>query len=244
MWLRLVLASLLVLITTQSSTAVDRFRIKESAGIPANEFGGPCAISTNTNGTAANYRWYNLCSGYIWIYNNPVAGEGVGVLFGGPAQPEVTGGNLVKRAITYWRNVVVNDGYNVHVYLDADLEGDGCPDYNIASDLYLDPGLRWNCSDFNVTIPCDLDYLIVRTVIEEGEVPQFATDGPFTSECDPISPARSFYYGRNGSVCIPWIGRDGNADNFLYWLIVDSAEPCPPNANSSTSWGAIKGLYR
>ena len=205
----------------------------------------PCLLPSSTNGTAANYRWYNVCSGYIWIFNDWCAGEGVGVLFGGPSQPEVSGDNNVGRAITYYRNVVYSYNNEINVFIDVDNEGDGCPDYTIASDLFLSPALRWNCSEFNVDIPCGVEYLIVRTVHALTDLPRnvsFATDGPYSANCDPNSAPRSFYYGL-GDVCQPWLGPNGNPDNFLYWLILDSSEPCV-NAVESTSWGRIKGLFR
>jgi hypothetical protein len=205
--------------------------------------GGPCILPGNTDGTAANYRWYNVCSGYIWIFSIGVAEEGAGVLFGGPSQPEVNGDNRVKRAITYWRNVVLGYNQTVDVYLDQDNEGDGCPDEGLASDLNLDPGLRWNCSEMNVEIPCGIEHVIVRGQHNGGAAPTFATDGPFSQQCDPNSPARSFYYGINASACVPWCYPQGDANNFLYWLILDTSEPCI-TATVNTSWGKIKSLFR
>lgn len=247
MLLRLALATMLILLTSAPSAAVERVLLKESAGVPAIDYGGPCPLSASTNGIAANYRWYNVCAPYIWIYPNMID-EAVGVLFGGESQPEVRGGNTVKRAITYFRNTGLF--YTTDVYLDVDSEGDGCPDYNLATELDLNPGLRWNCSDFNTTIPCDVEYLIIRAKPDDAidgpyyGIPSLATDGPFSAECAPNSPTQSFYYGVDNSVCIPWVGPDGDPDNFLFWLVVDSGTPCPPNAAESRSWGAIKGLYR
>lgn len=202
-----------------------------------------CGLPSSTNGSAANYRWYNVCSGYIWIWASWCQGEGVGVLFGGPAQPEVRGENTVKRAITYFRNVYPNYGENIDIHIDTDPEGDGCPNALLASELNLQPGLRWNCSEFNTMIPCGVDYVVLRTVHSGGYTPTFPTDGPFSDQCAPDSPARSFYYGINGESCVPWRGPGGRSDNFLYWLIVDSGQPCV-NSVESTSWGRIKGLFR
>lgn len=198
----------------------------------------PCPL-TSTDGSCANYRWYNLCSGYLWIYGDWACGEAVGVQFGGPEQPCVAPGNVVKRAITYYRNVRAGYG-TVDVHIDADDNGDGCPDATLASDLDLDPGLRWNCSEFNVCIPSG--FVIIRTHLDGGGEPTLATDGPFSEACDPIGVPRSFYYGINGSACIPWQGPTSRYDNFLCWLIVDSGD-CS-TSTESTSWGRLKGLYR
>jgi hypothetical protein len=204
--------------------------------------GVPCVLTQNTNGTAANYRWYNVCSGYIWIYDDWTAGEGAGVLYGGPEQPQVSGDNNIKRAITYYRNIIVSYNQTVDVYVST-AEGDGCPDMLIASDLNLEPGLRWNCSQFDVSIPCGTTWIVVRMQHDGGAAPTFATDGPFTATCDPNSPNRSFYYGVNASACVPWTGPGGGYDNFLGWLIIDASENCPSQSESA-SWGQVKGLFR
>jgi len=219
--------------------------MEESAGATARRASKltPCSLPTSTNGTAANYRWYNVCSGYIWIYNNLQAGEGVGVLFGGWSQPAVNGDNDVKRVITYFRNVCPNYNQTVDVFVDVDFEGDGCPNANLGSDLNIDPALRWNCSDFGASVPCDVTRLLVRAVHDGGTSPSFATDGPFTATCDPNAPGRSYYYGVGGSACIPWRGPDGTYDNFLFWLILDYSSPCV-TAVEPTTWGRIKGMFR
>ncbi len=231
--------------------------VKERSG-GADAGAGPCYLAPNRNGNCANYRWYNVCSGYIWVYSMETD-EAVGVLFGGPTQPCVAPGNIVKRSITYFRNV--NSCYsNVNVYLDRDNEGDGCPDGVLATNLNFDPGLRWNCSNFNVTIPAGVSHVIVRQsrteivydCCDHGCRPEpcrpcpppnenrFATDGPYSQICEPLGATRSFYYGVNTSACVPWVGPTGRHDNFLTWLIVDSG----PTAVEKTSWGSIKGLYR
>jgi hypothetical protein len=240
----LVVATLVTFFAFHPALAFEPILLKESAGANAN-IGAPCPLAGNTDGTAANYRWFNLCAGYIWIYTMGLPGEGAGVLFGGDEQPEVRGGNDVKRAITYWRNTVAGYGRTVDIFVNADDEGDGCPDTELASDLNLDAGLRWNCSEFNVDIPCETNYLIVRAQSDgRGGLPTFATDGPFAGECDANPVQRSYYYGINASTCLAWPGKTDAADNFLYWLIVDAGEPCVPNATDSRSWGAIKGLFR
>jgi hypothetical protein len=210
-------------------------------------------LASNRNGNCGNYRWYNICSGYIWLW--PMEpNESMGILFGGPEQPCVAPGNVVKRAITYFRNAA--PGYTgVSVFLDRDNEGDGCPDGVLATDLDFDPGLRWNCSNFNTPVPAGVSHLIVRQSLTPCHVgcdcgwhpncppiPEtFPTDGPFSQACDPIGIARTFYYGVNMSACVPWPGTpSGRHDNLLTWLIVDGV----PTSVETTTWGTIKGLYR
>ncbi|MFN0152535.1 MAG: hypothetical protein ACKVU1_17675 [bacterium] len=220
--------------------ALEARLMKESFGATLGS--NSCPISTSTDGIAANYRWYNVCSGYIWIYSTGPIGMSLGVLFGGPEQPEVNDSNVVKRVVTYFRNAVpgyTDEGWDVLV--DQDAEGDGCPDVSWLSDLEFVPALRWNCSEFNAQIPQGTNYLVVRTRLADGAHPTFATDGPFSSECAPDSPSRSFIYDYGVIECAPWIGPAGDPDNFLYWLILDRPAP---NAVAPSTWGAIKGLFR
>ena len=72
--------------------------MRESVGGPQTGAPMPCApLSAQRNGNCGNYRWYNVCSGYIWLFGVPDApGEGAGVQFGGALQPCVAPGNVVK----------------------------------------------------------------------------------------------------------------------------------------------------
>jgi hypothetical protein len=232
-------AALLALGTVASAFAVEPYLLRESTNGDPGQAGTPCLLTGNTDGTAANYRWYNVCSGYIWIFSAWVANEGVGVLYGGPEQPAVNGSSVVKRSITYFRNVVQNYSQTVDIFIDRSTAS-GCLNGNLASDLDLDPGLRWNCSEFAVNVPAGDTYVVVRQQHDGGAAPTFATDGPFANACDPNPTQRSYYYGLNGSACVPWPGQTDAADNWMQWLILDAN----PNATESRSWGSIKGLYK
>lgn len=238
-------AGLLALCSVASAFAVEPYLLRESTNGDPGQAGTPCLLTGNTNGTAGNYRWYNVCSGYIWIFSAWVANEGVGVLYGGTGNPAVIPTNDVKRTITYFRNVVQSYSQTVDVFVDHATSA-GCITGNIASDLNLDPGLRWNCSEFNARL-CDntSGYVVVRQQHDGGAAPTFATDGPFANACDPNPPQRSYYFGINGSACLAWPGQTDAADNWLQWLILDvNALPCPGTAVENKSWGNIKGLYR
>ncbi len=236
-------ALLAMTLLSSSSFAIEPLgRMRESvnpngpAGAPP-----PCPLIPNRDGTCANYKWYNLCSGYIWLFSTPNLGEAVGVSFGGPSQPCVAPGKSVKRGIYYFRNVIPNYGQFMDLYLDEDCDNDGCPEGILGSALNFDPGLRWNCVNYGVCIPCG--GLILREVGHGGIAPTIVTDGPFKTACDPAHPpTHSYYYGINGRTCVPWVGVPATApDDFLMWLIVDDG--CV-TATRETSWGSIKGLYR
>ena len=215
--------------------AVEAVSILESDGLSAPAGANlPCSILSSLNGTCGNLRYYNICTGYIWIYNHWVAGAGVGVRFDGPC---IAPGHSLKRAITYYRNIA--PGYApVDVHVDVDRNNDGCPDYTIVSELSLDPALRWNCTALaDICVPADALAIIVRQVHRGGIVPTFVTDGP-TSPCDPLGTPHSYYYdGQCWGLFGPPGGRE---ENFLTWLVVDQG--CATSTASST-WGSLKGLF-
>jgi hypothetical protein len=200
-----------------------------------------CPLEPSLTGDCANLRYYNLCSGYIWIYSILIEDEGVGVYFEDSC---LVPGNGIDKAITYFRNVLPGYSQTVDVFLDISAGTDSCPDYVLSSHLDLDPGLRWNCSPFQgLCVPVGAMGVIVRTQHHGGGAPTIATDR-YSAACNPDGAPNSFYYGLNASQCVPWrvFSPTGTNDNLLYWLIVDG--PCQPSAVSNTSWGALKGLYR
>lgn len=214
------------------------FALRESYGAGPAGAPTPCLLPTSLTGDCANLRYYNLCSSYLWIYASGPAS--VGVRFDGPC---VTDGNSLERAITYWRNVA--PGYaTVDIFVEADSNNDGCPDYGLASDLEMDPGLRWNCTSLSAQcIPAGVSAVIIRAQTR-GSFPTLATDGQRSETCDPNGTDHSYYYGANGQECVPWrqFSPTGRGDNFLFWLCIDSG--CPTAATEKSSWGQIKGLYR
>jgi hypothetical protein len=232
-------AGLLALCFAATALALEPTAMKESVSGPGGA-GVPCPLAANTNGTAANLKWYNLCSGYIWLFSAWGPGDQIGVHFDDAA---VNDGNDIKRTITYFRNILPNYGQLVDIFVDLDNNEDGCPEGNLLSDIGMDPGLRWNCSEFNADIPAGTNGLVVRARHYGGPSPTFVTDGARQERCLGPSPAHSWYYGTDGSQCLSWIGPDGTNDNWVFWLILDTEEPCI-NATESKSWGAVKGLYR
>jgi hypothetical protein len=229
--------TILSLLARPSWAGDSPLRLKESTGIPLTETPSGCPLEPNLTGDCANLRYYNLCSGYIWVYDFSPR-DAVGVRFDDGC---ISPGHHVERGITYFRNV--SPGYNqtIDVFLDADTNNDGCPDYPIFGPTRIDPGLRWNCSELGATcIPVGLPAVILRTVQVSSISPRFATDTGIS--CDQGSP-HSYVYFDHIDGCDPWrtISPTGRDDNLLYWLVMDSG--CLTSTQSG-SWGRIKGLYR
>jgi hypothetical protein len=237
----LVLAGCLAV--TDTAAAVEAVAVKETAGVPGSA-APACPLAANLNGTCGNLRYYNICSGYIWIFSGIRVGDAYGTRFDGACA--TSPGKRVRRAITYYRATVPAYNQGADIYLDRDTNNDGCPDGVIASDIGLDPGERWNCSNFNVCVPVSPGQsLIVRSVKRGSNAPNWSTEGPYTSVCDPVGVARSFYYPREGG-CFPWIinSPTGRNDNFLTYLVISNDANCNFDANESVTWGQVKGLFR
>src|SRR5262245_23265149 len=238
--IRFIACALILALLCGPAFAIQPSLVKEAVGDNPGGAPLPCPAAGLLDGSCASYSWFNICSGYIWVYSRWATGEEVGTVFGGPENPCVQPGSKVTRAITYYRNVVPAYNQTVDVLLHA-ANSDGCPDSLLASDLGIDPALRWNCSNFNAVLPSGTTYIVVRQVHHGGRFPSFATDKNDTTGCAPAGGVRSLYYGVNGSACLGWLGPTGNPDNFLTWIVVDSAAVV---ATGVTTWGAVKGLYR
>jgi hypothetical protein len=239
-WLLSVALVVALVAMAATAFALEPYAAKESSG-PAGA-APACPLAANLNGTCGNVRYYNICSGYIWIFSGIPVGDAYGTRFDGAC---VAPGKRVKRAITYYRATVPAYTQLVDVHLNVDANNDGCPEATFASDIGLDPGERWNCSNFGACVPVSAGQsVIVRSVKRGSNAPNWSTEGPYTSVCDPAGNPRSFYYPSTGG-CLPWIVNSptGRNDNFLTYLIVDNDAACG-NATENTSWGNVKGLYR
>lgn len=249
-WQAIALTVVLDLLAAPAAS-LESVAIRESDSPEGRDVGASCPLEESLDAACDNYRWYNLCSGYIWVYSGWEAGEGVGVLFGGAEQPCVQNNCETTRMITYFRDVQPGYGQTVDLFLHDDCDLDGCPDDAeiVFEELDVDPGLRWNCSEIGpycsvgfTTAGC-FQFLIVRQVHDGGAGPSFATDGPGLAGCLPDGESvRSYYYGVNGAACVPWVGPTGRHDNFLVWLVM--GDRGSPLATESTSWGGIKALFR
>jgi hypothetical protein len=256
------IAAILVVAPSAFALQMQKTAIKESVGDNPGGAPTPCPLGANLNGTCANLRYYNVCTGYIWIYTFTPSQEyiHVGLRYDGPC---IHPGNTVKRAITYWRNVVPNYFQTVDVYLDNDANNDGCPDNPLApfASETIDPGLRWNCSNFGTLLPASVTgSLVVRARLNGPTAPHLASDllGPFHGfDCGNGTPGRSFVYGTGNPVYPPpgncadlffqggdWDSATGRFryNNFHYYLVVDGLPG--PNATENTSWGKVKGLFQ
>jgi hypothetical protein len=233
-----------------SAHAVTPFLLKEALGDSPGGAPVPCVATANINGNCANYRWYNFCSGYIWIYAFAEPGAEIGQSF-----KESEGLScihqlrFVKRTITYFRNTVPNYGQTVDIRVNRDSDADGCVEDSepiIAQHVNLDPALRWNCSNFGDELPAGTTALIVSAVLNGTMAPSIATDGgiapgpPHQTQC-PLPVPHTFYYGVGRTACVPFVGPLGNFDNWPVWLVMDVPII---DAIETTTWGRIKGLYQ
>ncbi len=204
-----------------------------------------CSLASNTNGTCANYRWYDVCSGYLWSYAFST-NEAIGVQFGGPEQPCVAPGNVIQRVIAYYN--VVPSGYpSVTVAIDRDDDADGCPEARLRTRAFVEPAQGWNCFEFDLTIPGGVSHLLVREVQKADPFHVRFVTASGHGAC--AAPTRSFYYGPDGTSCEPWTGPGGRPEEFLTWLVIDSGTPTGIAApgdpvEAATTWGHIKGLFR
>ncbi len=218
-----------------SSSALERSAKLWDGDRPEWNAGSTCAIS-----------YYNLCTGWSWVWSDFHDEDQIGVQFG-PCCPDATlestwiyaAGNTPAYAFT---------GY-IAVY-EADSEQ--CPiGPPLASNLFL-PGTGWNEYVWNVPVQ---GQFVVMAQLQNGAgdyaIPMYLmTDHPAAGPTGPAAcgtcyaasrETHSFQYGTTTSPMCPGLPfHDGTCAAELVWY---SKLVCAVHTSES-SWGSLKALYR
>ncbi len=197
-------------------------------------------------GATITLRYYNACTGWIWILSGFAASDQFGVWFEGafcPWPPEVSAS---------WHYVYTGPpsgyGFTGSIALSA-ADANACPvGVPIETQPFL-PVTGWNVHAW-VGSPMPDDFLIHVTLGAGNGTPlAMATDHPAPvgggpaacGTCYPTSRVNhSFYYGPGGACPGSVFFNDGTCDAQLLWdcdlVCYKAVEP--------QSWGSIKSLYR
>jgi hypothetical protein len=201
--------------------------------------------SASTTGTI---RYYNNCTGWVWVWSGWSAGETMGVHFdpcGGPAYLNVSW------ALTFSG---VPSGYGFTGTI-AVYGGHNCAAPLLASQPYLPPVTSgWNATRWG-GLPLTPNFALL---ISWGGVSGItnstglASDHPFAGPTGPTACGRCFpssrashsrYYGVSGAYCPSGTTlSDGLCD--VEFMIDVNVKGCLPISVGDESWGKIKGLYR
>lgn len=201
--------------------------------------------------TSCRISYYNICTGWIWLWGPFEAGTRFGVLVDGCCPPNGTA-SLQQVDLFFSGGVGCGRGFTGTMEAYA-ADANGCPvGKPLATRIYCPDRSSWTDVVFGgVEVPSR--FVLVNTVLHDPPGCcwefQFVTDypgkGPTGPEacgvCFPTTrQTHSFVFGKKQSPLCPGdTFIDGACDAELFW---DISVSCPTDVED-TSWGAIKNLY-
>ncbi len=199
-------------------------------------------------GTTCSISYYNICTGWIWLWSGWSAGDVVGMVLE-PCCPPDNDTFLVGTDMYAWSSTPSGYGFTGTVGI-WDAPG-GCPTALLAAQPLLPvSGLNTLFWGVPVTGTHVLAYehgisAFPDPTIWVSDHPAAGPTGPAACGfCYPTTRvAHSFYFGTVASPLCPGSTlNDGVCDSEWYgWF---AAYACEPVSVDPSSWGSIKNLYR
>ena len=236
---KLLLVSFLALAFAAGAVAdIDKFAMQEAV-VPHSDGGatGACSII-----------YYNLCSGWLWLFSGFVPGDMAGVVFDLPTDcNKVVGEDCANTGFWwYWRYTLPDYGYSLSYDL-YEVDANMCLTTSVGSLAAQDPVERWNYyAGLGSTIG---DFAAIVATWDGGTLPYLGTEHNTNNAGSPVAcpgfvltVGHGYIWGNVGSVyCPPYhIAHDGYVD-----VLMDAGFECPtPSSTEDASWGGIKNLFR
>lgn len=236
---RLLVASLSLLTLTPTASALQPVRL-------------PDGDSPWSTGTTCELTYYNVCTGWVWIWQEPPGPatrwsefDRVGVVATACCEnPRLTATWLFAAQGAY-------PGYG---YLDLSIRGtdaSGCPSGAPLASQFLVPVTGWNFSAWDLDVPPEFVLVgEVRTDYGHVEGCSMTTDHPAAQGGEPPAcgscypgarETRSWYWGTAATPICPGLPLfDGTCNaELMITLMLDCTVSIQPQ-----SWTSIKALYR
>jgi hypothetical protein len=198
--------------------------------------------------TTGTIRYYNICTGWVWVWSGWADGETMGTNF------DSCGGLTYLNASWALTFSGVPSGYGFTGTISA-IGGQNCASPVLASQPYLPPvAAGWNATLWGgLPVPSSFSVLI-SWAAPTGFTNStgLASDHPFAGPTGPTScgtcfpttrASQSRYYGVGGAYCPSGTTlTDGLCD--IEWALDVNVKCTPPISVEQESWGSIKNLYR
>ncbi|HMB71304.1 MAG TPA: hypothetical protein VKU85_18485 [bacterium] len=204
--------------------------------------------------TSCQVAYYNLCTGWVWLWEGWEAESRMGVWFT-PCCPGGFGTHLLTKTFLFFQKGPPA-GYGFTGTLDVwTADAQGCPTGAALRTSAFLPTSSWNEVDLTGN-PVDVsggDFVVTYTLGAPitGDPTAIVTDHPAAGATGPAAcgvcfpttrSSRSYYYGLAGSPLCPGSPfSDVTCDAELLW---DVNVLCTTTAVEGRSWGRLKELYR
>ena len=199
--------------------------------------------------TTGSVAYYNICTGWAWVWGGFPAEASMGVVFDVPDYNPVADGTYFY----FWRGAEQGYGATGQISLHS-VDADGCPSGEALITQPFLPTSGWNLTHWGEYIPSTVAAVITlgSAAGSHGSSPVWITsDRPGPGPTGPIAcgtcypttrETHSFYWGTEESpLCPGSTFYDGFCDAELLAILDYSGVQ---TALESHSWGSIKALYR
>ena len=240
--LRLVVPAMLAVVASLPSPAS---ALEKTLGRLTDDLDGWRSSTTSTN---CLVDYYNICTGWVWVWSGWAPGDRIGVGFTSCCAPK---GAEVDSSFVYFETGAPSGyGFTGTIGLYA-VDGNLCPTGPAIASQPLLPASGWNAVGFNPLVSVPPTFAVAYT-FGTAPAPPIAidTDHPLQGPTGPVAcgtcypssrTPHSFWWGTASSpVCPGSVLNDGLCNAEFLW---DVSMHCVVSVESS-SWGAIKGLYR
>jgi hypothetical protein len=198
-------------------------------------------------GSSCSVRYYNTCTGWVWIWSGWGPGDTIGACFENCCAPD--GGVLATSWAYVWTAAPSGYGFTGTIAVST-ADANCCPDTQLGSQTFL-PISGWNSYAWGLNTGAGSFVVSVTHGATSGNPLAYASDHPLAGPTGPAACGscfpttrveHSFYYGVGGSLC-PGSSLNDGSDCGAEWLW-DAELTCIPISVEESSFGQIKNLYR
>jgi hypothetical protein len=196
--------------------------------------------------TSVTIRYYNLCTGWLWVWSGWAHGEALGVCV------DACGSNANLGATWALTFTPQPSGYGFTGTISIQDRCD-CTGNVLAAQPWL-PISGWTAHAWNVLVPnnflININWAAPATFTNASALgsdhPAVGPTGPVScGACFPANRAvRSLYFGVGGALCPGVQLNDGGGTTCNIEWIIDIGLKCLPVSVEEASWGSIKNLYQ
>jgi hypothetical protein len=198
-----------------------------------------------SSGTTCSIRYYNTCTGWVWVWSGWGPNDVIGMCFDNCCVP---GGGVLASSWTYvWTAAPSGYGFTGTIAVST-ANGNCCPASELASQTFL-PISGWNQYVWNTAVGNSFVVSVTHGATS-GNPLAYASDHPAAGPTGPAACGacfpttrtnHSYYYGTSGSPLCPGSSlNDGVCGAQWLW---DASVSCTVSVEES-SFGQIKNLYR
>jgi hypothetical protein len=200
----------------------------------------------NAGTSSCSVFYYNICTGYIWIWTGWADGATMGTVYDTCCDPSSEDSFLNASYFYFWTGVIPGYGFTgtVGVY---DVDANLCPSTPLMTQPSL-PVSGWNLEFWGVGV--NSQFAIVYTLQDDqgfGVTAVPITDGAggACGVCFPTGrTSNSYTWGTDTSPACPGSPMSDGVIPCEYEFLAAAELTCEPVSVQDESWGSIKNLYR